>query len=249
MNPFTASEAASPGASSRWAGAWVDGLAFAGGLAVAWLADWQTRDLVWSLWLSSLVVGYAMIIAMVVRGVRRTRAAAGALLPGASLATRLAGVVALWAGGLFVLGFFTVHFGMFHFIHSIFLQAFFPVNAVAPQDPNLQFEVYLDVVQAYWVFLPVAFLAERQAFREAGPVPATTPSVQELLGPAGRARKAGGGEMMAPYRNVIRLHLLIFFFAFAHFMKLEHFLVYAVVYAVYFFPWRVLRKEPAAASA
>jgi hypothetical protein len=47
--------------------------------------------------------------------------------------------------------------------------------------------------------------------------------------------------MMAPYRNVIRMHLLIFFFAFAHFARLENFAVYAVVSAGYFFPWRLLR--------
>jgi hypothetical protein len=47
---------------------------------------------------------------------------------------------------------------------------------------------------------------------------------------------------MAPYKNVIRMHLLIFFFAFAHFMRLENFAVYAVVYAVYFFPWGLLKK-------
>ena len=50
--------------------------------------------------------------------------------------------------------------------------------------------------------------------------------------------------MMAPYKNVIRMHLLIFFFAAVHFAKIENFAVYAVVYAVYFFPWRVFRREP-----
>ena len=49
--------------------------------------------------------------------------------------------------------------------------------------------------------------------------------------------------MMAPYRNVVRLHLLIFFFAAAHFAKLDNFLVYAVVYAVYFFPWRLIKRD------
>jgi hypothetical protein len=34
-------------------------------------------------------------------------------------------------------------------------------------------------------------------------------------------------------------------FAFAHFERLENFAVYAVVYAVYFFPWRVLRHPGA----
>ncbi len=51
-----------------------------------------------------------------------------------------------------------------------------------------------------------------------------------------------GDGMMAPYRNVVRMHLLIFFFAFAHAVGLESFAVYTVVYAVYFFPWRLLRR-------
>jgi hypothetical protein len=51
-----------------------------------------------------------------------------------------------------------------------------------------------------------------------------------------------------PYRNVIRMHMLIFFFFFAHFARLENFAVYAVVYAVYFFPWRLVRR-PAAQPA
>jgi hypothetical protein len=55
----------------------------------------------------------------------------------------------------------------------------------------------------------------------------------------------GGDGMMAPYRNVVRLHLLIFFFAAASFAQLDNFIVYAVVSAVYFFPWRLLKRQPA----
>jgi hypothetical protein len=39
------------------------------------------------------------------------------------------------------------------------------------------------------------------------------------------------------------MHMLIFFFFFAHFAKLENFAVYSVVYAVYFFPWRLVRRS------
>jgi hypothetical protein len=53
---------------SRWAQAWPAALAFAGGLAVAWFADWETTDLVWSLWLSSLVVGYSITRRISFRG-------------------------------------------------------------------------------------------------------------------------------------------------------------------------------------
>ena len=34
---------------------------------------------------------------------------------------------------------------------------------------------------------------------------------------------------------------MIFFFAFASFVRLENFFVYTIVYAVYFFPWRMLK--------
>jgi hypothetical protein len=45
----------------------------------------------------------------------------------------------------------------------------------------------------------------------------------------------------------MRMHGLIFFFFFAHFAGLENFIVYAVVYAVYFFPWRLVRRDAAVA--
>jgi hypothetical protein len=51
-----------------------------------------------------------------------------------------------------------------------------------------------------------------------------------------------GDLFSEPYKNVLRMHVLIFFFFFAHFAKLENFAVYAVVYAAYFFPWRLLRR-------
>ena len=36
---------------------------------------------------------------------------------------------------------------------------------------------------------------------------------------------------------------VVFFFAFANLARLDGFLVYAVVYAVYFFPWRLLKSR------
>jgi hypothetical protein len=45
-----------------WRSAFPDFVAFAIGLGVAWALRWRTTDLIWSLWLSSLVVGYALIV-------------------------------------------------------------------------------------------------------------------------------------------------------------------------------------------
>ncbi len=233
-----------PPRSSRWTDAWPDALAFVAGLAVAWFSGWATTDLVWSLWLSSLVVGYATLVwtlfrPMILIGSKAWRdrglLTATPVVPAAVVGT------AVLLGALFLLAFFTVHFGMFHFVHSVFLQSFFPVGGpVAGSGPRA--EVYAEVVRRYWIFLPIAFLAERAAFRFA-PAEPESPDVSVKAADiaarqARNAAKGGMNGMMAPYKNVVRMHLLIFFFAAAHFAKLENFLVYAVVYAVYFFPWK-----------
>ena len=219
------------GPKTPWAEAWPDAVAFAAGLALAWLFRWETRDLVWSLWLSSLLVGYAMILwsifapVVLLKREGRTGGAVGALV-----------------GGVFLLAFFTVHFGMFHLVHSVFLNGFFPVTGKPEGFPGPAF--YSEVLARYWWFVPLALLAERQSFKlqPAPPEPPST-SVKAADIAQRKARQAhlnpAVGAMM-PYKNVVRLHLLIFFFAGAHFARLDSFLVYAVVYAVYFFPWRLL---------
>ena len=229
-----------------WAGAWLDALAFAGGLALAWFGRWETKDLVWSLWLSSLVVGYAMIVWGVSAPLRElvgniARDRSDVPGPGA----KVGAIVLFGAGTLFALAFFTVHFGGFHYVHSMFLGMFFPVEVGGHATRGFAtLATYAEVVRRYWWFVPVALLAERAAFR---PPPPNAPPDTAVTPEAIARRKAGAmnATMMTPYRNVIRLHLLIFFFAFAHFARLENFAVYAVVYAVYFFPWRLLRRAEA----
>lgn len=225
----------------KWSGAWIDLAAFAAGLALAWFARWETTDLVWSLWLSSLCVGYALIVWSLSAALREFSVnAARDRTRGLRMAKTVTGAL---IGGGFLLGlaFFTVHFGGFHYVHSAFLQMFFPVEVngqVSRDFPGLA--LYAEVFRRYAIFLPLAFLAEREAFRAKVATRADTAVTPAAI--ARRKANAMQAPMMAPYQNVIRMHLLIFFFAGAHFLRLESFAVYAVVYAVYFFPWRVLRK-------
>jgi hypothetical protein len=223
---------------------WLDAAGFAVGLALAWWQGWKTADLVWSLWLSSLVVGYAMIVwgivgpaCLEVPQLWRERVRLKQ-----SVALTLIGMLLLVGAGLFMLVFFTVHFGGFHFGHSIFLAGFFPL---VPDDGVPPWDTYRLVWSRYWLWLPVAFLAERAAFRRpvsgvptAADIAVTPEAIRRRKSKAAAA--ATGDSMMAPYKNVIRMHLLIFFFAGAHYAGLENFGVYAVVYAVYFAPWRWL---------
>jgi len=234
------SEATATNNPTGWRDAWPDLLAFCTGLATAWHFHWQTTDLVWSLWLSSLLVGYAMIVwsifGPVIRFAREAKANGASPVEEAALA----GISAF--GGLFLLAFFTVHFGMFHYVHSIFLNSFFPVGS-AKGFPGVS--LYLEVFRRYWYFVPLAALAERQAF--IGPkLGATSGSSVTAANVNQRLAQLGKGDnMMKPYKNVIRMHLLIFFFVFVHIAGLDGFLVYAVVYAVYFFPWRLVKREKA----
>jgi hypothetical protein len=223
-----------------WASAWPDALAFVAGLALAWFGQWQTKDLVWSLWLSSLLVGYAMIVWNIFGPVAvLVRSTAG---KGAPLVAEAGLDGVFLAGGLFLLAFFTVHFGMFHFVHSVFLNSFFPVLPGKNSWPGVA--LYLQVLRDYWPFVLVAAVAERSAFGRPVPLAPATDNAVTAGGIALRKSGLQGGDgMMTPYRNVIRLHLLIFFFAFASFAKLHSFLVYAVVYAVYFFPWRLVKRD------
>lgn len=224
----------------RWADAWPDALAFALGLGMAWWFRWDTTDLVWSLWLSSLCVGYAIIVVCIFRPVAQIMTASA----GAPAAAAAVGDSFALVGGLFALAFFTVHFGMFHFVHSIFLNSFFPVNGPHRLSGGMfsgMFPIYAEVFRRYWPFLAVTAVAERAAFRARPKAPPDTGAVTpEAI--ARRKALAADAGMMGPYKNVIRMHLLIFFFAFTHFAHLEDFAVYAVVYFVYFFPWRLLQK-------
>ena len=259
-----------------WASAWPDALAFVVWLAVAWYAKWTATDLVWSLWLSSFVVGYSLIVWSIfrpemdiLRGLWQMRNDASPPLS-VSMSVRTVGraasqsttdstapistplsVLAMGAvmliGGLFLLAFFTIHFGGFHYVHSQFLIEFFPLQTGdGLRHGFADRSTYLEVFRRYWKFLPMAFIAERGAFMRKGI--ATTPDDLSVTAAAIAARKLANAKKPAsgfaePYRNVMRMHFLIFFFAFAHFAKVENFGVYAVVYTVYFFPWRLVRRQ------
>ena len=198
-----------------------DAVGFLLGLALAIALSWQPRDLIWSLWLSSLVLGYATIVLGITGAVRRS--ATG------GLATAGSGVL-----GLFLLAFFTVHFGGFHAVHAVFLCVFFPLHPAAHGAFPLTWETLGTVVASYWPWLLSAAIAERAAL------------LQAWRSEGGDAKTGGlaGFNPMGPYRNVIRMHLLIFFFAGAHFAGLGGAWVLAVVFAVYFFPWRLLKTAP-----
>jgi hypothetical protein len=199
---------------------------FAIGLSLAWALDWQTRDLVWGLWLSSLVIGYLSIVIGILGGINRT-----------AIDHHPLGWLIGLGGGLFLLAFFTVHFGGFHFGHSVFLNMFFPIAPETERGLGPGLDGYLTVLASYWPWLFAAAIAERSLLEKAW-----RGSMKNEPGrdrPHSMARP--GFNPMSAYVNVIRMHILIFFFAGTAAAGIENFAIYAVVYAVYFFPWSLAK--------
>jgi hypothetical protein len=212
----------------------VDFAAFAGTVAVAALQRWQAKDLIWSLWISSLILGYAFIVTSALSVFFRapegngSPARSSGALPAAF---PLPPVVAflgrcLFAG--FLLVFFTIHFGMFHFVHGMFLGMFFPLAGWNAQGnaPAFVSGYFLWTIgataRAYWPFVAMSALSRLGDFRTALGAP-------------------GGPNMSMPYANVVRMHVMIFVFAGLHGAGLAAYAVYPVL-MLYFFPAGALAR-------
>ena len=238
--------------SRSWSSALPDLLAFAVGLAVVWVRGWSTTDLIWSLWLSSLVVGYALIVWAVLQPALellglgwRHRAEVEASPAWKDPMQRSLFLGIALAGAALYLAFFTFHFGGFHFIQSQFLLDAYPLGFPF-HDMNRA--TLAEVIRRYWPALPSAFLARRYAFTrrmfggsrridEAGPLPA-----RDRAESRSRRDEMEESRVTGPYLQVMRMHVVIIAFGAVHAARRESFAVFAVIYALYFFPWRLLRR-------
>ena len=90
------------------------GLAFAATVACAAVFDWQAGDIAWGLWISSLCIGYVTVIAALLLEeipLRRKEDKGGNVL--------------FFVGFMLI---FTLHFGLFHVMHSFGLASLLPMG-------------------------------------------------------------------------------------------------------------------------
>ncbi|MDE0838093.1 MAG: DUF6498-containing protein [Kiritimatiellae bacterium] len=190
----------------------LDLCAFAGTVLCVIAFKWDVADIIWGLWICSFCVGYAYILTAIIEPALRER--------GKDRFARL-GI------GLFMIGFFTIHFGMFHYVHASFLVGFFPLDGV---DTRCSMPALLrTTIPLYWPMILTTFVSRFSYFP---------------LGIQSSARGIGrnmGHVLTKPYANVIRMHLLIFVFAGLNAAGKTGWAVYPVL-AAYFFPWGQMRK-------
>lgn len=190
---------------------------FAATVAAAHWLGWSADDLIWSLWIASLLLGYAFIVTTVFVG-----------NDGSGDGESSSSLIAL-ALALALFCFINVHFVGFHWGHAVFLNQFFPL--VGPSaglfgtgGPVWLAQVIGTAVERYWPFLVATFLSRRLDF-------------------AGRAEADPEGDetLTGPYRNVVRMHLLIFVYVGLRAAGSSGWFLYAVLF-FYFFPLDSLKR-------
>ncbi|MBN2048578.1 MAG: hypothetical protein JW750_12105 [Anaerolineaceae bacterium] len=192
-------------------------------LMIARLEQWDAGELVWSLWISGAIIGYSTLLTSIsgsLSGLQAPIDQKGRPIPKALRAI----------GSLYTLGFFSVHFGIFNLVISIFLWQFFPIFSHLPQNPmNSLFSFFLSsrgliqsCVLAFWPIILLSILTNLANYRKALYKP-----VNESMG--------------LPYVNVIRMHLSIFVLSFLQGMGLSNYALYYFL-ILYYFPWSALAK-------
>ncbi len=268
-------------------------LSFAGIVLLAWYEKWSATDLLWSLWITSLVTGYSLILASIAgnfidqhRKLRNEKdplslpeigqlASSVMFLVVIAVITGLTSVYTItffflfllstfiifglyqrgrgrWLfmpekrtgvltffillpSALFMLGFFSVHFLGFHFVHSIFLSGFFPLiqnNAGAVRLGTFAYfkELIMTSFKHYWLFILASAFSRLPAYR------------------AAFHKTEMGSSVGFAYLNVVRMHILIFVIGFLAGAGLKGLVLYAVLF-IFFFPFESFfrLKQPSSA--
>lgn len=182
-------------------------------------SGWQAADLVWGLWISSLITGYWLMLL----------ATFGSLAEGRGFLYRYHWVkleegdasLRVLVSAVLLLFFFSTHFLLFHHIHQLITQRFFPLPG--GEGGRLPFVlVVAESLRAYWPVVLVSLWVQHKPFQRAlRDVPAV---VIEL-----------------PYHAVIRNHLMIFLVAGVNALGAGAWLLYALL-VFYFFPFDILRR-------
>lgn len=187
------------------------------GLGIAWISEWRLHDVIWGFWITSLAVGYLMIIGIVINKARHQIRDLG-------MDSRKAAV-----GALLILGFFTFHFGFFHWGHAQFLVMFLDW----PESSDFEIRMVPEILARYWPIVLAGLLFRLSNLRDYTDRSLADGDHKQDVG------KAGGDAMMLPYAGVIRLHLAIFGLFAANAAGLPDLLMFALAYAWFFLPFDV----------
>lgn len=185
---------------------------FVGTLAIAYWSGWTTRDLIWSLWLSSLFAGYLAVV--VSGGVRIFRRGLNAV----ERSFAVLGLIGVLIG-------FTIHFGSFHYLYASMLDLLMPLMdhpgrvyvGKLSWKGGSWFSIWETLAIAVTRYWPVVVM---NAWRDRATILAEE-TTKENLG---------------PYKAVLRLFFLVMGLGCCYELGLDSFPVYAAVFTLLYSP-------------
>ncbi len=180
-------------------------------------AGWSAFDVVFLFWLENAVIGFFNVCKLLTLGLRgNPHTDQEEFEPYVSAPLRLVSVM----GMLFVSAFFTFHYGMFMFVHGIFIVALLAPRGPGPVAGFDPFDLGKHVQEAITGDLAWPFLAlfASHAFSFA----------YNFLGRREYARVSGRDLMTGPYARVVIMHLAILFGGILS-LFLPHFIVVLLI--------------------
>jgi hypothetical protein len=195
---------------------WGDLLGFAFTVAVAFYQSWNTTDLAWGLWLCSLVLGgiYLFIIQFTGAGKLGYRV------------LHLSFFNFVWAGFTFA------HFVVFHILHGIALNTFFPLVSVRSIDSLIEVGqlFFTSALTLYWPVLLSSGISRISLYADAFQTIPNQANTNLLI-----------------YKNVIRMHFFIVLSGMIAWWDAAPRVTLYLLLFFFFFPvekvWRVLFRK------
>ena len=179
-----------------------DYLTFLAVVGIDYFLGWTTSDLVWSFWLSSICVGYLVIVTSALKiPITLKQLISSADIPKDKKIKPEHLLIGSFVFSLFLIAFFSVHFLGFHIGHASFLKSAFPLEgfSLRPKgliDFNFLFDLFKILIPMYWPMVIVSLFNKREFLLPSAP----EKDVKRLF------RSFGLG----PYQNILKIHFLIF---------------------------------------
>jgi len=209
--------------SPRRADTLVELAVFVSTLILAYFSGWMTKDLIWSLWLSSLALGFLSVVVSSGRRIIR---------PDATVVERVFSVI----GAVGAILIFSIHFGLFHYVYAAILDLLMPLmeHPGRVYKGNLTWSIGtpfsfwetlgLSVVQ-YWPVVVLNVIRDRRSVLSSSVMTGKEPE---------------------PYMMILKLHFLVIGLGACYGLGLDSFPVYATVYTILYSPaklWRLIFRR------
>lgn len=195
-------------------------------LGAAYYLHWQTKDLVWSLWISSLLLGYIIFISFAIKALYYTITQ----MPKNIIKTLISSAIMLL--------FFFIHFGGFHLGHAVFLNTFFNIGFFESMGSIFELSlwqiitnIYHHLITPYAYFIVAILIAERAFLQQIFKKPRKNAT-----------HKLDNSMMFYPYKNVIKMHIILIVFGMVFALGIESFIMTAIIYFIYFAPIKELKQ-------